>query len=69
LLKKTTYNDIGKGAPSTGPEVSEKENKVKGRSKTSQNKVAAPAKLKRSYLPSCEEPEKDGAVITPTDIE
>lgn len=60
--------DIGKGAPNTGPEVSQKENKVKGPRKKGQDKAAVPAKLKRIHLPPCEEPEKDDAVITPAQI-
>lgn len=68
FLKKAAYNDIGKGAPNTGPKVSGKENKVKEMRKKRQNKVVAPTTLKRSYLPPCEEPEKVDAMITPTDI-
>lgn len=67
-FKKAAYNDIGKGAPNTGPILSEKENKVKGLRKKGENQAAAPTRLTRSYLPPCEKPEKDDAVITPTDI-
>ena len=67
-LKKAVYNDIGTGAPKTGPKVSKKENEAKELRNKSQNKVAAPAKLRRSYLPPCEGPEEVDAVITPTDI-
>ena len=68
LLKKAAHDEIGKGAPSTGPKISEKGNKVKGLRNRARNKAGAPAKLKRSYLPPCEEPEKVDVVITPADI-
>lgn len=68
LLKKAAHDEIGKGAPNTGPRISEKGNKVKGLRNKARNKAGAPARLKRSYLPPCEEPEKVDVVITPTDI-
>jgi hypothetical protein len=69
LLKKASFNSIGKGAPNTGPKLSEKEEQIKGLRKKGENKAAAPAKLKGIYLPPCEEPEENHAVITPTDCD
>ena len=69
FLKKAAYNDIGRGAPNTGPEFSEKGSKVKRLRKRGENQAAAATKLKRFYLPPCEEPEKDDATITPTYID
>ena len=68
LLKKPVRDEISKGAPNTGPRISEKGKKVKGSRNKARNKAGAPAKLKRSYLPPCEEPEKIDVLITPTDI-